>query len=126
MCILIKKYAGIEETEIVDPRTDKDIAVSTTTRLIFRRQWPEEYGKMRNVLLNIEIAKDFASNSSNVMHYFWIDKEKRVLAEIRKGSSNFFYISIVRGARIDIITIQGSWMQPRFKSSAEPIELGDE
>lgn len=121
----MKKYAGLEETEITDPKTSKDIAVSTTARIMFRKAWPDQYAQMRNVRLNIEIAKDFASNSGNVVHYFWMNKEKRIIAEIRKGSSSFFYISVVRGKRIDVLAIQSSWLKPKFRSSSQVIELGD-
>lgn len=122
----MKKYAGLEETEVTDPKTQKDIYISTTARLMYRKAWPEQYGHMRNFRLNSIIAKDFAQNSSNVLHYFWINKDKRILAEIRRGSSNFFYISIVKGNRVDVITIQSSWLQPKYKSSTNVIEIGDE
>ena len=122
----MKKFAGLEETEVSDSKTGKDIAVSTTARLIFRKAWPEKYGAMRNARLNDEIAKDFSSNSGSVLHHFWINKADRVIGEIRAGSSSFFYISVVRGTRIDIITIQTSWIRPEYNPSEEEMEMGDE
>lgn len=122
----MQKYAGMESAEISDPRHQKDINVSTTVRMIFRKFWPAEYAGMRNIRLNQVIAKDFAANSSNVYHYFWIDKEERLIGEIRGGASGKMYISAIKGDSIDILTIQTSWKQPKLRPKSNIIEMDDQ
>ncbi len=124
----MKKMAGMEETEITDTKTGKSILVSTTARLYFRKFIdPTNYGKMRNKKLNWIIAKDFADNSSNVLHYFWISKERRVIGEIRKSKYSGYYISAITDNNINIITVQSDYFKsPKYKKSGQIIELGDE
>lgn len=129
----MKKIAGMENSEIKDPSSGKPISISTTARLMWREAWPSEYSEMRNARLNIEIAKDFASNAGNVLHYFRLGGDDsagtahRGTAEIRSGSSSFYYISAIRSSSIDILTIQVSWLKPKYKGSIDnPMELGDE
>lgn len=119
------KNSGLEETKITDPKTGKDIFVSTTARLVFRKYWPDKFGFMRNANLNEIIAKNFSSQH-DVVHYFWIDKTKRIIAEIRQGDSGFFYISAIRDNRIDIITIQSQWLRPKYRRHTSTIPLGEE
>lgn len=97
---------------------------------------------MRNVQLNDLIAREFAKNANQVLHYFRLGDADQTrteyqppgaepgkvyadVAEIR-GSSSFFYISAIRGEYIDILTVQSSWLKPRYRGSREkPIALGD-
>lgn len=116
---------GLELTETSDPKNSKDIAVSTTTRIMYRKMYPD-YAGMRNVELNEIIAKDYAQHASGVIHLFWISKDKRILAEIRTGRSGTFYISAIRGGTVDILTIQSSWFKPKYKPRTDAIEMGDE
>ena len=120
------KLGGLEETEKTDPRTNRDIFVSTTTRILFRKIFPDKYSRMRNTQLNEIIAADFVQNSGNVYHYFWIDKKNRTIAEIRKGAAGTFYISALRSDRIDILTIQNSWKTPKFNPRKDIIEMEEE
>lgn len=119
------KIAGMEETEVTDPKTGLTINVSTTARLIFRKMFPTEYGALRNARLNAIIAEDFAKSSNNAVHYFRLGKEKdQGVAEIRSASiSGVFYISAIRENSIDIITIQSDWLRPKYKVMA-PDESG--
>lgn len=121
------KIASIEETEITDSKTGKKIRISTTTRLLYRKINPQEYASMRNARLNLIIAEDFASQSGNVLHYFRLGKEGRDgVGEIR-GSASAYFISAVKDEFIDILTIQRSWLKPKYQGSREnPIALGDE
>ena len=138
----MNKTAALEETEVVDPSSGKQIRISTTTRLLYRKAYPQEYGDMRNARLNQAIAKDFASNSGNVLHYFRLGKrgaprnehkpegaeEGKVygnVAEIRGNASSFF-ISAIQDDTIDILTIQNSWIKPKYKGSQDkPMAFGD-
>lgn len=120
------KFAGLEESGISDKSNGNDIFVSTTVRLIFRKINPEEYAGMRNSKLNAVIATDFANNSSNIVHKFWISKEKRVIGEIRGAIKGGFYISQIKDNKTYILTMQSSWFKPKYKSSRNPIEVGDE
>ena len=138
----MKKVAALEETEVVDPSSGKQIRVSTTTRLLYRKAYPQEYGNMRNARLNQEIAEDFASNASNVLHYFRLGKKGTSRTEYRppgaeegniygnvaeiRGSSTSFFISAIQDNTIDILTIQNSWLKPKYRGSEEkPMALGD-
>lgn len=118
------KIAGFESSEKTDPRNDKDIYISVTARKIFRKMYPR-FSNTRNNIVNEIIANDFIKNTNNVIHLFWLDKEKRVIAEIRKGFSGVFYISAIRNNRVDILTFQSSWLKPKYKK-VSPIEMGDE
>lgn len=136
------KLAKLEETELSDSKTGKNIRVSTTTRLLFRKLYPELEAE-RNGRLNIIIAKEFIKNASNVLHYFRLGKKEETrsdyetdgaepgkvyadVAEIR-GNQSFFFISAIRDNYIDILTIQTSWLKPKYKGSTEnPIALGEE
>ncbi len=117
---------GLELTEVSDPKNQKDISVSTTTRIMYRKMYPDQYGGMRNVELNNIIAREFAQHSSGVIHLFWISKDKRIIGEIRQGRSGSFYISAIRGSTIDILTIQSSWFRPKYKPRTDAIAMGDE
>lgn len=136
------KLAGLEDTEMTDSKTGKKIRISTTVRLIYRKSRPEEYGSMRNSVLNVEIAKDFVANSGNILHYFRLGKKETTrteheppgaekgmihanVAEIR-GSASSFFISAIQDSSVDILTIQNNWMKPKYKGSQEdPFALGD-
>ena len=135
------KLAGMEDTGLTDSKTGKKIRISTTTRLIYRKTYPAEYGELRNQRLNQLIAEDFVKASGSVVHYFRLgDKGSRTdykpegaeegkvyanVAEIR-GTSASFFVSSVRESYIDILTIQNSWKKPRYQGSKNnPIALGD-
>lgn len=136
------KLAGLEDSDMSDPKTGKKIRISTTVRLIYRKAYPDVYGSMRNSKLNIVIAKDFIKNSNNVLHYFRLGSKGQSrteykppghvsgevyanVAEIR-GSTSSYFISALKDNSIDILTIQASWLKPRYMGSSEkPIALGD-
>lgn len=124
------KIAGMESTEINDPRSGKPIQVSTTVRIFYRKFVDsEKYGKMKNSKLNWLIAQDFAKNYNNVVHYFWISKERRIIAEIRSFDSKFF-ISLINDSSINLLTIQDKYFSSfKYKASSKPsdiLEMGDE
>lgn len=121
------KQASLEETEITDPRHGKEIRISTTTRLIYRKAYPQEYGAMRNARLNQVIAKEFAAQANSVLHYFRLGESGREgVAEIRGNASSFF-IAAIKDDSVDVLTIQNSWFKPKYRGTREnPIELGDE
>jgi hypothetical protein len=123
----MKKIAGLEATDVNDPKTGLTISVSTTTRKMFRKMYPEQYGGMRNVRLNYVIAEEFAKSSANVVHYFRLGKDKDAgVAEIRSGGSGVYYISAIRERSVDILTVQASWLQPKYKGSASsPMETDE-
>jgi hypothetical protein len=87
---------------------------------------PQEYGMMKNFKLNLVIANDFLHQASNLLHYFRLGPGgKNGVAEIRGNSSSFF-ISAIKDETIDILTIQNSWLKPKYKGAPDnPIELGD-
>lgn len=131
------KLAKLEETEMTDSKSGKAIRISTTTRLIYRKIYPE-LESVRNARLNILIAKDFVKNASNVLHYFRLGKKEQTrtesaeenisadVAEIR-GNQSFFFVSAIRDNYIDILTVQTSWLKPKYRGSQEdPIALGEE
>jgi len=135
------KYSELENSEVLDRKTNKKIRISTTVRLVYRKAYPEDYGVLRNARLNIIIAKDFNDNSSNVLHYFRLGGggsqtshqpsgasegiNYSNAAEIR-GSSSSFFISAIKSDSIDILTIQSDWIKPKYHGSREdPIALGD-
>ncbi len=123
----MEKLAGLEVTEVKDPKTGKTISISTTTRKMYRKMYPQEYDGMRNVRLNHVIAENFAKNGSNVVHYFRLGKDKDSgVAEIRSGGGGIYYISAIRESSVDVLTVQASWLQPKYKGSASsPMELDD-
>lgn len=134
----MKKEAALEETEVVDPSSGKPIRVSTTTRLLWRKSYPEEYGHMRNARLNVLIAEEFADKANQVVHYFRLGKtgkarsefeppgaeEGKVYADVGeiRGDSSFYYISAIRSDSIDILTIQNAWVKPKYRA----MEVGEE
>jgi hypothetical protein len=125
------KQGEMEEVESKDPKTGLTIRISTTTRLVYRHMYPEQYGDLRNIRLNDVIAKQFSG--SDVVHYFRLGtgSEKGTghggVAEIRYGPSGIYYISAIRQNSIDILTVQSDWLKPKYKGSAErPMEMGDE
>ena len=129
---------GMEDSEISDPSSGKDIYISTTTRILYRKMYPE-YATLRNVRLNEIIAKEFARNSNHVLHYFRLGKKDKPRSEQMgssgetmanageiRGSSSFYFISAIKERSIEILTVQASWLKPKYKgSSKSPIELGD-
>jgi hypothetical protein len=129
---------GMEETDITDPSSGRNISVSTTARILYRKMNPE-YEGLRNIRLNEIIANDFAKHSGRVLHYFRLGKADKTrseqldssggtkanVAEIR-GSSSFYYISAIKDRSIEILTVQSSWLKPKYKgSSKSPMEFGD-
>ncbi len=138
----MQKIAAMEETEVVDPKTNKPIRISTTNRLVFRHSF-DEYREVRNARLNILIAKDFAEKANSVLHYFRLGEKEKTRTEFSpegaekgqvyanvgeiRGTSSFYYISAVREDSIDILTIQNSWIKPKYRGTEEkPIELSGE
>lgn len=128
----MKKEASLEETEVIDPKTKKPIRVSTTVRLLYRKEFPEDYGDVRNVRLNLLIANDFADSANSVVHYFSLVPRENPdgtqqapvgKGEIR-GGSTFYYISAIKENSIDILTIQSSWLKPKYRVRAVAKETG--
>lgn len=133
---------ALEDTDIKDPATDLSIRISTTVRILYRKAYPNEYGTMRNARLNYVIAKEFISNSNKVIHYFRLGKKKSPQNEFKppgseegkvytgvgeiRGAGSFYFVSARKSDTIDILTIQASWLKPKYRGSAEkPIEVGD-
>jgi len=103
----------MEESTITDTATGRRIRVSVTARKIYREV--EEYQRMRNVKLNEVIAKDFSSSSGSILHHFVLKKTgKKEIGEIR-GSSDIYFISAIRDNFIDILTLQGKWIEPKYR-----------
>jgi hypothetical protein len=136
------KKASLEDSGVSDPKTGKKIRISTTIRLMYRIADPDIYGAMRNARLNVKVAEDFAGHSSNVKHYFRLGKkdtsrtehkpagaeEGQVYANVAeiRGIEGTYFISAVKESTIDVLTIQDTWMEPRYKGSQDdPIALGD-
>lgn len=132
---------ALEEVEARDPASGKSIRISTTARIIYRKMYPE-YKSVRNARLNLLIAKDFIENASNVLHYFRLGKKESPRHEYQppgaeagkvysntgeiRGTSSFFFISAINSDSVDILTVQSSWLKPKYKGSREnPIALGD-
>ncbi len=62
------KLAGMEETDVRDPKTGLPIFVSTTVRKVYRKIFRNsEEASLRNVPLNHLIAEDFAQSSGKVV-----------------------------------------------------------
>jgi hypothetical protein len=119
------KEGGMESAETKDSATGREVLVSTTVRLLFRKMFPEKYGSMRNARLNEVIVEDFVRNAGNVRHYFRLGSKDssgtahRGTAEIRTGSiASLYYISAIRKDTIDILTVQSDWFRPKFKGSS--------
>ena len=106
------KAAKIEESSMSDSETGKKIRISTTVRIKFRANYPEEFAYMRNARLNEAIASLFSKSAAYVEHYFKMGEEGSVWGEIRKGGS-FYFISAIRDEYIDILTIQDDWKRPK-------------
>lgn len=121
----MRKISALEDTTISDPNSGKIIRISTSTRIYFRRAFPD-YSHVRNERLNLVIAKEFAKASSKVLHYFPLKKGtgkssdgiSEDMAQIR-GNKNYFFIGIVRGSNIDVIAVQTSWLKPRYARQQE-------
>lgn len=123
----IVKKAGMENSGVVDPRTNRPIRVSTTTRMKYRKYfslfWSHQrdyLSDMSNVQLNEIIGQDFASAHDSVVHMFLskssnIASQKREWIEIRKVKTrrafNFFF-SIIRPDGIDIIGTSTRYHKP--------------
>jgi hypothetical protein len=119
------KFAGFEMVEkVFDPKGQKPIYISTTTRKMYRYLWPDDFGSMRNARLNLQIANDFKNSSENVLHLFWLTKgDKKELGEIRGGPSGLYFISVIRGKGAFVITAQTKWMiPPRVRKTIEDFE----
>lgn len=102
----------MEETNITDPGTGKSIRISTATRKIYRLL--PEYQGMRNARLNEIIANEFSNDSGKIFHHFKLTKMGKEIGEIR-GDAGFYYISAIRGGNIDILTVQGKFIEPKYR-----------
>ena len=126
----MKKTAGMEKSEINDPRTGKPILISTTVRLFYRKVIDSQnYAGLRNQRLNSIIAKQFAESSNNVLHYFWISKDKRIIGEIRSLRAGAYFISAITDTSVNLIVVQGDYFKPpNYRRSVKPdeiLEMGD-
>lgn len=103
----------MEESGLSDSATGRKIRVSVTVRKLYREI--EQYQGLRNAKLNQIIAKDFSSQGSQVLHHFRLTKgSKKEVGEIR-GSADIYYISALRDGYIDILTMQGRWVEPKYR-----------
>lgn len=102
----------MEETQQTDPATGRKIRVSTTARKLYRLV--EQYQGIRNAKLNEIIAKDFIESARMIQHHFVLTKQKKEIGEIR-GSSDIYFVSAIRPSSVDILTIQGKWVEPKYK-----------
>lgn len=114
----MKKIAELENSEVVDPKTGLEIAVSTTARIKLRELFRADFANIRNYELNNFAARKFAKSSSNVLHYFPLKKNQEGQAElwgeIRDGGS-FLFVSAIRARTVDILTIQKNWREPTVR-----------
>ena len=129
--VFMIKLAGLEDTEVTDPKTGLKIRVSTTTRKMYRYIYSgEEHQGMRNIRLNQIIATDFAGSADGVVHHFKLGKvgdEDRAIAEIRKrAGTSMFFISTRRDSYIDILTFQSAYKSPKLKVSDTDTLLDEE
>lgn len=103
----------MEDSGLSDGATGRKIRVSSTARKIYREI--EAYQGFRNAKLNQVIAKDFTTQGSNILHHFRLTKTgKKEIGEIR-GSTEIYYVSAIRGNTIDILTVQGKWIEPNYR-----------
>jgi hypothetical protein len=122
----ILKIAALEPTTHTDPRTGRMIRVSTSVRMKYREYFKSQ---MLNILPNRElneiIANDFIASAEKVAHMSirredsdltahppkisWL--EFRIQNRGPRAAFNFF-VSIIRDASIDIITVKQSYIKP--------------
>ena len=121
---MLNKKAGIEESSVVDSRTNLKIHVSTTARLIYINQYFDgDRMGMSNVELNDFIAKDFLNSASAAEHMFLARSSeassgKREWIEIRKVLVNRpfkYFFSIIKRESINIIFISTDYKKPKKK-----------
>ena len=141
---MINKKAGLEESTLVDPRTNLPIRISTTVRMKYRTYYSgqedaglsgysrTDYSRVSNVQLNDIIAQDFAASSEKALHMFLarsseVSSRKRNWIEIRGVAVvrpfNVFF-SAIRSGSIDIIGVTTVWKKPR--KARRPIRSVDE
>ena len=97
---MIKK-SDLENTLITS--NGKQLSVSTTVRMYWRKIYAQQLGKYRNADLNEVIASDYAK--SPVVHRFLLKSGN--VGEIRK-SSRFYYVGAVEDSGINIIVVQAA------------------
>lgn len=121
---MLNKKAGIEESSVVDSRTNLKIHVSTTARLIYINQYFDgDRMGMSNVELNDFIAKDFLNSASAAEHMFLARSSeagsgKREWIEVRKVLVNRpfkYFFSIIKRESINIIFISTDYKKPKKK-----------
>ena len=127
MTNVMHKKAGMEESNLTDPRTNLPIRVSTTVRLKYRKYFDERFAHrdvlydLNNKELNEIIAQDFAVSHDSALHMFLsktsnIASQKREWVEIRqvKGRSAFnYFFSVIRPDGIDIVTTSTRYIKPK-------------
>src|SRR5882672_3101306 len=94
------KLAALEKTLITD-KGGKQLSVSTSVRLYWRKYFPQQFGKYRNQDLNEIISADFAKGT--IVHRFVLKSGN--IGEIRK-SSKFYYVGSIKDDGIDILVVQ--------------------
>lgn len=119
-----------EDSGVSDPATGKQIAVSISLRVFYRKKYPEAYGSMPNKELNRVIGEEFAKCSSNIIHYFRAGKGKGSIsaewAEIRKGIWSTRYFISLMGDKMYVVTMQDSFFDPqkrrtKINNSDDPV-----
>lgn len=99
------KQAGPEATTQTDPSTGKKIYVSTSARITFRKLHPEWVrAKVKNSVLNEEIAKQFAA--APVMEIFLSKKNKSESGDVR-GTESSKFVCIHRNSYVLVIAAKG-------------------
>lgn len=123
------KTAGMEETQVTDPKTGLPVRISTSTRIMFRyifRNNPElGYSNMRNERLNQIIAESYSESSDKVVHHFKlkssnVDGMEQDIGEIRNMSrSAMFFITRISGGTADILVLQPAYRPPKYKKEEQ-------
>ena len=96
------KISALENTLITDDKTGKQISVSTSARIYWRRYFSQQFGKYRNADLNEVIASDVSK--ATIIHRFLLKSGN--IGEIRK-SSKFYYVVSITDSSADVLVVQG-------------------
>ena len=126
----LHKEAAIEPSGITDPENGGQIYVSTMARIGFRKANPD-WARVRNVVLNKNIANEFAKGQPQ--QYFKPKKGSGSdVGEVRlQGQTK--YIGIIFGSDVRIIAVKGTLPtlpKPpdnahRGLGPAAPVDFGD-
>lgn len=122
---MIKIEAGAEPTRVNDKETGKEIFVSTTARITFRKAFPKAQ-KIRNQLLNVAIATLFSTTKTiqtfkpKSSHGSFSKGQSGVIREVGGGK----FIAVIETDDIRILTFKGSPPQLNLPDAAVPTKTG--